>query len=88
MDKDWKAFDEVYTHFLEGLSVETGKFTHYKFFDLWAEMVDINGKSIKKFWFYNCRLTDISGLSISPVDFDDSIITFSVTFEILYYTYE
>jgi hypothetical protein len=88
MDKDWKTFDEVYNFFLEGLDVETGKFTHYKKYDLWANMMNSDGEVVKKFWFYNCRLTDITGLSISPIDFDDTIITFSATFNILYFTYE
>ena len=88
MDKDWKTFDEVYNYFLDGLNVETGKFSHYKTFDLWTNMMNSDGEVVKKFWFYGCRLSDISGLSVSPVDFDDTVITFSATFQVLYFTFE
>lgn len=88
VDKEWIAFDNAYEYFLNGLDVESGKFSHYKKFDLWAEIVDEMGNTIKKFWFYNCRLTEISGLIVSPTSSEDEIQTFSLSFKVTYFKYE
>ena len=85
VDKDWLAYDMIYSYFLEGLDVETGKFSHYKKFDIWLEVLDGEGKVKKKFWFYDCRLTDFSGLIASPDDSEDTIQTMDVTFNVMYY---
>jgi hypothetical protein len=85
VDKDWIAYDMIYSYFLEGLNVETGTFSHYKKFDLWMEIVDGEGKVQKKFWFYNCRVSDISGLIASPEDAEDTLQTLDVTFNVMYF---
>jgi len=88
MDKDWKAFDMIWSYFLEGLDVTTGKFSHYKKFDLWVEFLDGAGKIIKKFWFYDCMISDISGILVTPSDDQDSIQNFDVTFSCLYFDFD
>ena len=85
VDKDWLAYDMIYSYFLEGLNVDTGKFSHFKSFDLWMDILDGEGNPKKKFWFYGCRLTDMSGLIASPDDGEDTIQTLDVTFNVMYY---
>jgi hypothetical protein len=85
IDKDWLAYDMIYSYFLEGLNVDTGKFSHFKDFDLWLEVLDGTGNVKKKFWFYSCRITDISGIIASPEDTEDTLQVLDVTFNVMYF---
>ncbi len=86
IDKDWEVFDYIYSYFLQGLNVENGKFSHYKRFELWAEIVDGSGKAVKKFNFHSCRLTEFSGLEVLPNDNEDRHQTITLTFNVMFYT--
>lgn len=86
IDKDWKVFDDVYNYFLEGLNVESGTFSHYKKFELWAEMVDGEGNTVKKFNFHNCRLSEFTGFQALPNNGEDENQIMSLTFSVMYYT--
>ena len=86
LDKDWEAFDYVYSYFLQGLNVETGMFSHFKSFELWAEMVDGEGNTVKKFNFHSCRLSEFTGFQGNPNDAEDVHQTMQLTFNVMYYT--
>ena len=87
LDKDWKVYDEIYDYFLEGLNVETGKFSHYKKFELWVEFVDGKGQVKRRFWFHDCRLSSFDGLLVTTKEDEDSNQVMSLTFDYLYYTH-
>jgi len=87
LDKEWKIFDELYNYFLEGLNVDNGKYASKKF-ELWAEFTNSDNEVIKKFWFHSCRLTDFGGIVIDTTSQDDDLQFLTLTFQILYYTYE
>jgi len=86
IDKNWEVFDYVYSYFLQGLNVENGQFSHYKNFELWAEVVDGEGNRMKKFNFHSCRLMEFTGFEMNPNDPEDAHQTMSLTFNITYYT--
>jgi hypothetical protein len=86
MDKDWEMFDMIYSYFLEGLNVDTGKFSHFKKFELWAEFVDGEGNVVKKFNFHSCSVIDFTPPPVDLTDQDDTIHTMDITFNIMYYT--
>jgi len=86
IDKDWEVFDYVYSYFLQGLNVETGKFSHYKKFELWAEVVDGEGIVKKKFNFHSCRLTEFTGYQALPNTGEDELQVMTLTFNVMYYT--
>jgi hypothetical protein len=86
IDKEWEVFDYLYSYFLQGLNVETGTFSHYKNFELWAEVVDGEGNVKKKFNFHSCRLMEFSGVSALPNDGEDTLQVLTITFNCMYYT--
>jgi len=86
IDKNWEVFDEVYSYFLQGLNVDNGKFSHYKKFELWVEIVDGEGNVMKKFNFHSCRLSEFTGFEVLPNDGEDALQTMSLTFNVMYYT--
>ncbi len=86
IDKNWEVFDYVYSYFLQGLNVENGKFSHYKKFELWAEIVDGEGNAVKKFNFHSCRLSEFTGFEVLPNTQEDEHQTMSLTFNVTYYT--
>jgi len=88
IDKDWEVFDYVYSYFLQGLNVESGKFSHSKKFELWAEIVDGEGKVKKKFNFHSCRLLEFTGFEMAPNSAEDEHHTMTITFNVMYYTVE
>lgn len=88
LDKKWEVFDYVYSYFLQGINVENGKFSHYKTFELWAEIVDGEGNRVKKFNFHSCRLSEFTGFEMNPNDAEDTLQTMSLTFNVMYYTVE
>jgi len=88
LDKEWKTYDEIYDFFLEGLNVETAKFSHYKKFELWVEFVDGQGQVRKKFLFHSCRLQELGGIIAAPNDDEDTPQVLSLGFSILYYTHD
>ncbi len=87
LDKNWKVYDDLYEYFLEGLNVETGKFSHFKEFDLWADFYDGKGKVTKRFWFYGCRLTSFGGVELNTTDMETNNII-NLTFKFLYMDYD
>jgi len=86
IDKDWEVFDYIYSYFLQGINVENGKFSHYKKFELWAEILDGEGKIKKKFNFHSCRLTEFTGLIAAPNTSEDDLQVLSISFNVMYYT--
>jgi hypothetical protein len=88
IDKNWEAFDMIFSYFLEGLNVDTGTFSHFKKFELWADFVDGEGNIVKKINFHSCRLIDVSGLMMAPNDYEDTIQTMTLTFNCMYFTVE
>lgn len=86
IDKEFKVYDIIYDHFLTGLNVEQGTFNPQQF-DLWLELYTSKGKPLKKFWFYNCRLNDISEILMDVSDIDDSVNEMSLTFQFDYFDY-
>jgi len=86
LDKDWKVYDEIYAKFLKDLNVEQGTFSSDPF-DVWLSLMDKDGKEVRKFWFYDCRLTDISEITVSTFDDEDQILTCTLTFDFTYLEY-
>jgi len=86
LDKNWEVFDYVYSYFLQGLNVETGKFSHYKSFELWVEIVDGDGNPVKKFNFHSCRLSEFTGFETLPNSPEDEHQTMSLVFNVMYYS--
>jgi len=87
IDREWKTYDLIYQYFLDGLNVEKGTFASKKF-DMWLDIRTGKGAEIKKFWFYNCRLIDISELSVSTTDAEDSINEVTLVFKFDYMDYD
>ncbi len=86
LDKEWKVYDEIYEFFIESLNVEQGTFAPKKM-DIWTDIKDGKGDVVKKFWFYNCRITDISEINVSLLDAGDelNVMTLSLTFDYMDY---
>lgn len=87
LDKQWVVYDELYKHFVKRLNVETGKFINYGQFDLWIQILDGEGNLVKKFWFYNCRLTNFGDVNFSTQDAEDehTVLNMMFTFDYLDY---
>ncbi len=83
LDKQWKVWNDLYQHFLNGLNVEQGTFSKENIFDTWIEFFDGEGKSVKKFNFYKCRLLSFGDVSLTTMDGEDQLntITLSFTFD-------
>ncbi len=88
LDKNWTVFDELYKYFVEGVNVESGTFTQQKKFELWIEYTNTNYEIKRKFFLHSCRLMDFGGIQYTSTDSEDSLQYLTVTFSILYYTYE
>jgi len=87
MDNKWEIYDILYKFFLDGLNVENGTFKSKKF-DLWLDIHLGDGEVEKKFWYYNCRLMDISEIQLDSTDTEDTIITVSLVFQFDYMDYD
>ena len=88
LDKEWKVYDELYQYFINRLNVETGQFLKDGRFDLWLEVFDGEGKSVRKFWFYNCRVTLFGELSLDTQDSEDGNHILSMVFLYDYFDYD
>ena len=88
LDKEWKVYDELYKHFLKRLNVETGEFLKYDQIDLWIEIFNGAGESVKKFWFYNCRLTSFGDMTFDTQDSEDVLNVLNMTFSFDYLDYD
>lgn len=88
LDKEWKVYDELYAHFLKRLNVETGEFLKYDQFDLWVEIFNGKGESVKKFWFYNCRLLSFGDVAFTTQSADDehNYLNMSFTYDYMDYS--
>lgn len=86
LDKEWKVYDDIYAYFMDSMNVEQGTFKPKKM-DIWTDIKDGKGNSIKKFWFFNCRITDISEINVSLLDAGDelNVMTLSFTFDYMDY---
>ncbi len=80
LDKEWKVWNDLYKHFLDGLNVEEGTFLKENVFDTWIEFYDGNGKSVKKFMFYKCRLLSFGDINLSTMDSEDELNNLSLSF--------
>ena len=80
LDKDWEVWNNLYGHFLNGLNVEEGTFLKENIFDVWLEFFNGEGKSVKKFMFYKCRLVSFGDISLSTMDTEDELNTLSLGF--------
>lgn len=88
LDKNWKVYDELYAHFIERLNVETGQFTKEGTFDIWIQFFNGEGKPVKKFTFYRCRLVSFGGLNVSTQDTEDTLNTLDLNFVFDYMEYD
>lgn len=88
LDKEWVVYDNVYNHFVKRLNVETGNFEPFAQFDLWIEIFNGEGNSVKKFWFYNCRLTSFGDMNFSVQDTEDELNLLNMTFVFDYMDYD
>ena len=88
LDKEWKVYDELYQYFINRLNVMSGQFLKDGRFDLWIEVFNGEGKPVKKFWFYNCRVTLFGELSLDTQDSEDSNHVVSMTFLYDYFDYD
>ena len=80
MDKDWDVWNSLYAFFLDGLNVEEGTFLKEQPVDLWIEFFNGQGKSVKKFMFYKCRLLSFGDVALSTMDVEDELNTLNVSF--------
>lgn len=83
IDKEWKIYDDIYTYFLETMNVDKGTFSA-KSFDMWLDIKTGKGKQVKKFWFYGCRLNDISEIQVDVSDAEDTTLEVSLSFQFDY----
>ena len=88
LDKEWKVYDELYAHFLKRLNVETGEFLKFDQFDLWVELFNGEGHSVKKFWFYNCRLQSFGDMLFNTQTSEDELNVLNMTFSFDYLEYD
>lgn len=86
MDKEWKVYDIIYGKFLAGLNVEKGTFAPQPF-DLWLDIKTGKGAHVRKFWFYNCRVSDIGELVLNASDDTDGLNAVTITFTFDYMDY-
>jgi len=85
IDREWNVYDEVFNNFIESINVKKGKFSNKKSFDVWLEVYDsLNKKSIKKFWFRDCRVQSIGDIEMDIRDGEDSSITVLISLEFNY----
>ena len=83
----WKVYDIIYGKFLAGLNVEKGTFAPQKF-DLWLDIKTGKGAHVRKFWFYNCRISDIGEMVLNSSDDTDGVNALTLTFTFDYMSYE
>ena len=88
IDKELKVYDTLYHYFLEGLNVEKGTFEKFKMFDLWVQITDGDGKPIKKFNFYNCKLLNFGGMRYDSTTSDDNPNVLELSFGFDYMDYD
>ena len=88
LDREWKVFDELYQYFINRLNVETGQFKKDGRFDLWIEVYNGEGNKVKKFWFYNCRVTLFGELALDTQDSEDGNHVVTLAFLYDYFDYE
>lgn len=87
MDKEWKVYDIIHDKFLAGLNVEKGTFSPQQF-DMWLDIKTGKGSHVRKFWFYNCRISDIGEMVLNVTDDGDAINALTLTFVFDYMNYE
>ena len=80
LDKNWKVWNDLYKYFLDGLNVEQGSFLKENVFDTWIEFFDGEGKSVKKFMFYKCRLLSFGDINLSTMDAEDEQNNLNLSF--------
>ena len=57
-------------------------------FNVWLILLDKDGNQIRKFNFYDCRLTDISEITVSTFDEQDQLLTCTLTFDFMYMDFD
>lgn len=87
IDREWKVYDEIYQFFIETINIEKGIYRP-KQFDMWTDIRNGKGEVVKKFWFYNCRLSDISEINVSIVDPSDELNVMTLTLAFDYMDYD
>lgn len=80
LDKEWKVYDAIYQHFVQGLNVEHADFEKEDSFDIWLDFYNGAGEAVKRFWFYKCRITEFGGIDVSTTDPEDEHNTFNISF--------
>lgn len=78
MDKEWQVWNSLYSFFLKGLNVEEGTFLKEQPVDVWIEFFNGEGKSVKKFMFYKCRLLSFGDVSLSTMNTEDELNTLNL----------
>jgi hypothetical protein len=87
LDKNWKVYTDIYTHFVKHLNVEDTTFSDGKF-DIWLDVRDGKGHIIKKFWFYDARILTIDGVDFDSTDDSDTPIVINITFTFNYMDFD
>lgn len=85
IDREWQVYDEIWQNFIETINLQEGRFSNNKTFDTWVEIFDdINSKTIKKFWFRNCRVQSIGDVEMDIRDGEDSSMSMLLSLEFDY----
>ena len=88
LDKEWRVYDSLYSHFIKRLNVEDGTFVKEGTFDLWVQMFDGKGKPVKKFDFFKARLTSFGQIDFDSSDPEDTQNVLEISFVFDYMNYD
>ncbi len=88
LDKEWVVYTMLYEHFVKRLNVENAQFVKEGTFDMWLMIYDGEGKVVKKFWFYRCRLTNFGSMDFDITTPDDELNTMNLSFVYDYFSYD
>jgi len=88
LDKEWEVYTMLYEHFVKRLNVENSQFVKEGTFDMWLNIYDGEGKTVKKFNFYRCRLTQFGSMNYDIMTSEDELNTMTLQFVYDYFSYD
>ena len=87
IDKEWKAYDIIYDKFIKSMRVDKGTFSNMQEFDMWLDIRTGKGAEVRKFWFYDVRLSDLAEFDFDVRDQGDENLTLTLSFRFNYMEY-
>jgi len=87
IDKGWKTYDIIYDKFLKSMRVDKGTYSNMQEFDLWLDIRTGKGEEVRKFWFYDVRLSDVAEFEFDIRDSGDENLILTLSFRFNYMEY-